>query len=362
MKRSVRLAFTLVELLVVIAIIGILVAMLLPAVQSAREAARRMSCVNNMKNIGLAVHNYHDSNKRFPVSRGFLARFDGTEGAGPATGWILEVLPYLEEGILYDQFKQGGAFDSNFVERSGGRGLPNAGIASANNGVDCSDLMASQLTILQCPSDPEVAQLSTVQWQWKDVPVATTSYKGVLGDTVVDGTGDPSGAESDYNNNASQFPSGIYDKPGPQPGSTDPMDDRDCHNDTRCRGIFYRQTKQRPVKFSKVSDGTSNTYMIGEDLPNYNLHSAAFFSDGDWCSCNVPLNNLLGFPPTQDEIEGKTDTWWELRSFRSLHPGGGNFARVDASVQFVTDSIDNVVYRTNCTRDAGELVNDNFGN
>ena len=107
--------FTLVELLVVIAIIGILVALLLPAIQAAREAARRTSCSNNLKNLGLAVLTHHDAMKHFPVSNG--AAYAGESPPGvtqSAAGWILNTLPQLEEQSLYDQFKAGGAFEGQF--------------------------------------------------------------------------------------------------------------------------------------------------------------------------------------------------------------------------------------------------------
>ena len=114
--RKSKFGFTLVELLVVIAIIGILVALLLPAIQAAREAARRSSCTNNLKNLGLAVLNHHDAMKHFPVSMG-LATVD-TVPAGttqPSVGWTVNVLPQLEEQALFDQFKRGGAFEGDFV-------------------------------------------------------------------------------------------------------------------------------------------------------------------------------------------------------------------------------------------------------
>src|SRR4051794_706762 len=112
-----RRAFTLVELLVVIAIIGILVALLLPAIQAAREAARRSSCSNNLKNLGLAALNHHDVMKHFPVSYG--AAYAG-EAPVPQSGagWILNMLPQLEETTLYDQFKQGGAFEYGYLSQA----------------------------------------------------------------------------------------------------------------------------------------------------------------------------------------------------------------------------------------------------
>ena len=94
--RLARRAFTLVELLVVIAIIGILVALLLPAVQAAREAARRTSCTNNIRQLGLALVNYHDAHKTLPFGSGYLNARTGT--------WVSAILPYMEEQSLYDRF------------------------------------------------------------------------------------------------------------------------------------------------------------------------------------------------------------------------------------------------------------------
>ncbi len=135
--RRARRGFTLVELLVVIAIIGVLVALLLPAVQAAREAARRMSCSNNLKNLGLAVQNYESAKKRFPISVPYdgtrqcegneFANYDSGQidyvgqqcgGLDPnrtGKGWITETLPYLEQQALYSQFESGGAYKDMFT-------------------------------------------------------------------------------------------------------------------------------------------------------------------------------------------------------------------------------------------------------
>ena len=96
--------------------------------------------------------------------------------------------------------------------------------------------------------------------------------------------------------------------------------------------------------------------MIGEDIPEYNYHSTAFYSNGDWCSCNLPLNLFMNLPP---EMVDPT-AWWDAQGFRSRHPGGIHFAGADASVHFITDSIDSVVFRVSCTRDAGEGVGESF--
>jgi prepilin-type processing-associated H-X9-DG protein len=91
--------------------------------------------------------------------------------------------------------------------------------------------------------------------------------------------------------------------------------------------------------------------MIGEDIPLFNLHSAAFYSNGDTCSCNTPLNYGLNQVPELFRV-----AQWDARGFRSRHPGGLHFALVDGSVRFVVDSVDNVVYRTSCTRNGGESL------
>ena len=157
--------------------------------------------------------------------------------------------------------------------------------------------MKTQLSVLQCPSDDSVKQLSSNQWQWVGCDVATTSYKGVIDDTWANELG--GGTFS--NEVPAQYRSGIYSEP-PAPGTTQ----YDCHRDTRCRGFFFRQSFQRPVKFSKVTDGTSKTFMIGEDVPEYNRHSVALYSNGSWCSCNSPLNYGIGQNP-----ETIATAWWD---------------------------------------------------
>ncbi|MFO0788138.1 MAG: DUF1559 domain-containing protein [Pirellulales bacterium] len=349
MERAIdrpRRGFTLVELLVVIAIIGILVALLLPAIQAAREAARRAACSNNLKNVALAVLNHHDVKKHFPVNMGIGKDYPNEAPAGTAqsgVGWILNTLPQLEEQALYDQFQQGGAFEGSY--QTGRCRVPalNVGLASNKNGVIVPALMKMQLNVLQCPSDASVKQLSNNQYEWVGCDVATTSYKGVIDDTWANELG--GGTFS--NDTPAQYRSGIYTEPTPIGTS-----DHDCHRDTRCRGVFFRQSFQRPVTIAKVSDGTSKTLLIGEDVPAYNKHSVAFFSNGSWCSCNTPLNYGLG----QDPEIFSTNAWFDAQGFRSNHPGGAQFALVDGSVRFIVENVDNVMYRTSCTRNGNEAV------
>jgi prepilin-type N-terminal cleavage/methylation domain-containing protein len=337
--------FTLVELLVVIAIIGILVALLLPAIQAAREAARRSACTNNLKNLGLAVLNHHDVKKHFPVNMGAYLTSEAPGIPQSGAGWILNTLPQLEEQALFDKFRAGGAFEGQF---NGGNavsckvGILNSGLTSKNDDIVVPILMQTQLSILQCPSDGSSKELNIEQHEWEGCSVALTNYKGVIDDTWANELG--GGTFS--NEVPEEFRSGTYDE-APPTGTTQ----YDCHRDTRCRGFFFRQSFQRPVKIAQVTDGTSKTLMIGEDVPEYDRHSAAFYSNGSWCSCNSPLNYGIGQDPMTI-----ADAWWDAQGFRSNHPGGAHFCLGDGSVRFVSDGVDSVSYRKSCTRDGGEVV------
>jgi hypothetical protein len=177
--------------------------------------------------------------------------------------------------------------------------------------------MATQLPVLQCPSDPSVQELSTNQYQWENKRVALTSYKGVIGDT--------------------RMGSGSSIHQGTQP---------DCHNTIGCGGLFYRNNYQEPIKFKSIADGLSKTFMVGEDIPLHNYHSTAYYSNGDYSSCHAPLNYKPS-PPTPIE-------WYNTMSFRSEHAGGAHFAIADASVRFVNEDVDYILYRQLSTRNGGE--------
>jgi len=179
--------------------------------------------------------------------------------------------------------------------------------------------MARQLAVLQCPSDPSVQTTSITQYQWENRRVALTSYKGVIGDTRMGGG------------------SSIHQ--GTQP---------DCHNTIGCSGLFYRNDYQEPVAFKSITDGLSNTLMVGEDIPLHNYHSTAFYSNGDYASCHAPLNYK---PDPPKPIE-----WANVMSFRSEHPGGAHFAMADASVHFVNEGVDYFLYRALSTRNGGETA------
>ena len=358
MKKSrypyLRRAFTLVELLVVIAIIGILVALLLPAVQAAREAARRISCSNNLKNIGLACINYENTKGYLPYNvtqwpedreidfveqserwvgpPGQDGILDPTKGGPGYTGkgWIVEILPQIEQQGLFDQFMTALATPTGrakFVaKKSNGRGM---GIAELRTHV------ANQLPLLSCPSD-DSAQPSAEQWYWDGsggIQVATTSYKGVIGDSVID-----------RNSSDAFAPFSIHDGFGSIP---------DRHHTISANGLIFRASYYDKVKLKSVTDGLSNTFLVGEGVVSQDFHSAAYFADGSWATCGIPLNFfLLGV----DSDEIKYNQWNEVRGFKSLHPGGAQFVLADGSVSFVSEDIDGTTYRSMATRDGDEIV------
>jgi prepilin-type N-terminal cleavage/methylation domain-containing protein/prepilin-type processing-associated H-X9-DG protein len=295
--------FTLVELLVVIGIIGVLLALLLPAVQMAREAARKVHCRNNLKQLGLAVHAYHDAFRVLPISIAPWWQGPRPTPERNGKGWIVSLLPQLEQQPLYDRFVP--FFSGDF--------LTGYGIRS----VGCRELLKHQLSVLQCPSDPAVEENSTEQYQLNGIEAALTSYKGVIGD--------------------SQLADSIHHGSLP-----------DCHANGGCNGLLFRISYQQPQRLAHVRDGTSNTFVIGEDVPEANYHSAAYYANGDWSSCHAPLNYFPD-PPTPLD-------WPNVMSFRSRHPGGAHFCMVDGSVQFVSETIEHATYRALSTKAGGEAA------
>ena len=296
-----RLGMTLVEVLVVISIIGVLIALLLPAVQFAREASRRMGCASNLRQLGNGIHLHHDVRRILPESTSPF-----WEGTAPipmrdGSGWILKTLPYIEQQPLLQQFTP--SLGSDFLS---GQGLRSPA---------CASLMQTQLPLLLCGSEESGRILSDQQYQWVGIQVALTNYKGVIGDNRMGGS-------------QSMF------------SGTEP----DCISTGNCNGLFYRLTYQNPVTLGSVTDGLSNTFLLGEDVPQENNHSTAFYANGDYASCHAPLNNFPGTP----------NDWWNVMSFRSRHPGGANFCLADGSVRFISDNINYSLYRALSTRNGNE--------
>ena len=304
-----RAGFTLVELLVVIAIIGILIALLLPAVQAAREAARRIECTNHLKQLGLAIHNYHDSFQLLPGGIDTAPRSSSAVGDFTGRGWLLSILPWLEDAALYEEWDLWGHSDS-------GEGVFNP--SNIDRG-----LWTWQVPILKCPTDTFSRIVSTDFYNLGGREAAATNYKGVHGDHM----------QREF----SAFPSTPYCNDGL---AGEP-----------CNGLFWRVSGQFRLSLKSIEDGTSMTLMVGEDLPDHNWHTAWFYSNHDFASSNVPLN-FMPDPPSPQR-------WWDRISFRSRHPGGAQFCLADGSVRFFSESIAQVPYRAMSTRALGEVVSAN---
>jgi type II secretory pathway pseudopilin PulG len=292
-------------LLVVIAIIAILIGLLLPAVQKIREAANRMKCSNNLKQIGLGIHNYHDTNGTIPTSVSPWA-----EGLVPAgtilhgRGWITETLPFVEMDNLY-----------RLLEPTRNQVFFNYG-ADSLAGTNMRPHVTLNTPLFKCPSDGKTPKTpATDQYQWNPRPTTLTNYKGVIGDVRMGGAG--TGAP-------------------------------DTHNQAMNPGVFWRNSYQAKIGFAAVSDGLSNTFFVGEDVPFHNQHSALFYANGDYASCHQPLN-FFPNPP-------QPSNWPLVMSFRSLHTQGANFLMGDGGVRFVRQAADFTAYRAHCTRAGGEVA------
>jgi prepilin-type N-terminal cleavage/methylation domain-containing protein len=330
-----RRAFTLIELLVVIAIIAVLVGLLLPAVQKVREAANRAQCSNNLKQLALACHNYHDVFASLPRDGDQSAlkqSHDNLVMPGPGTGccsqgaqwsWIARILRQLEQDNLY---VEGGIPNNHMLVNPMTKAV-----------------LVTDLKVVKCPSDisPRIA----TQPDFGSTPVAVTNYKGVSGANW--------GADFFPLSKESNF-STPYKNIGTN-GSYNGLENGD--------GIFWRaDIRKGNLKITDITDGTSNTFMIGEDVPEDIQWNMWSFGNGANGTCAIPPNTGVTIPTGNPKTLGKADNgnWPERYSFRSKHPGGLQFALADGSVRFISDSIPLLTYRQLATIKGGEVASPDF--
>lgn len=326
MRHTSKRGFTLVELLVVIAIIGILVGLLLPAVQAAREAARRMECSNNLKQIGIAMHNYHDVHRAMPI--GSLGRLKDA--------WTLRILPQMEQSTVFDQLLVGWDL---------------AGFAAGPNAAVLNEWAPS---VYWCPSS--AAKRMQLRTDVAGVLFSSISYIGI--------SGAPTSATS----------------------ATDPTGQGRCisgsHGYACANGTIL---PNRVTKFRDLTDGLSNTVVVGESsswgktaagaiteirsssewggwggvgadqTPPTNGTGSYVWSGTPWCrnitSVRYPIN-------TTREITGSGGNHRDgvNNSLHSMHPGGAQVLRGDGGVGFLGETMEFVVLRNLCIRDDGNPI------
>jgi prepilin-type N-terminal cleavage/methylation domain-containing protein/prepilin-type processing-associated H-X9-DG protein len=330
-----RSGFTLVELLVVIAIIGVLIALLLPAVQAAREAARRTQCANNLKQFGLGIHNYHDTFKVLPPA---ATAWD----TPPKVSWLVRILPFTEQTALYEKlnFKLADVpFQRVYKPKNANPNDPNT----------WSQARSHQVPYNQCPDEdyPSIVNPDDI-----NNGVAYSSYAGNLGAQRTPGGGSCN----------------IWLTPGVHYEITHGSADHgNTWNDiNRLSGIFGRMDFG-PMNLGAIKDGTSNTFMVGESSARCRGHMDGWwrqngFSNGH-TSVAVPLNVKTTCVDSQQEAQQRLyiypqcfskGEWNFAWGYKSWHPAGANFCMADGSVQFINDDINYNIYQAYGGRNDGK--------
>jgi len=354
-----RRGFTLIELLVVIAIIAVLISLLLPAVQSAREAARRAQCTNNLKQIGIAIHSYHDQQGSFPL--GGVSMSSGWRGwawNNNAMTWRVLILPNMEQNPVYNSVNFSLTLNGNISERA--------------------TALYTTFTSFLCPSDGDSAGgFSPLNCSGTGLGACPLpdSWPGPPGNP----TGAPMVTVTNYAmshgdnytmRNQNEGPENIWEDKPPIPvgqvrrvwsglwGTSGIFDEP---GDT---GVMRGMADYRTCNYTTiagVTDGTSNTLLAGEVLPAQNANTEFWTITGATAGTTMPLNYDTS---RQTCLDGKsfgssdTNCRWAYYShgFKSKHPGGAEFLFSDGSVRFIKNSINPFTYNALGSRNGGEIV------
>ncbi|SIO57068.1 prepilin-type N-terminal cleavage/methylation domain-containing protein/prepilin-type processing-associated H-X9-DG domain-containing protein [Singulisphaera sp. GP187] len=342
-RCSRKQGFTLIELLVVIAIIAVLIALLLPAVQAAREAARRTQCVNNLKQIGLATHNYISTNSVFPpgaIKDGFQTLGLGSNGMS----WRPLMLSYMEAGNQYNAI--------------------NFGLSNTLSGPSLATVWYTSIASFLCPSDGQ-----------GQAPVGFVPYKGPNGSTSITVAPFRPGSTTEqlvpvtnylmsFGDNYAVLPlSGA--NPWETAAGTVPQIGLDGfwgtnNNGGTMRG-FSDYTTGGVASIASVTDGTSNTIFVGEGLPDEDANNDFFSFTGAAAGTTIPINWKTNQRDSACVDKWGSTNWncrfsYAARGFKSRHPGGANFVFADGSVHFIKNSISRVTYAAIGSRNGGEVV------
>lgn len=339
MSRSLRKSgFTLIELLVVIAIIAVLIALLLPAVQQAREAARRSQCRNNLKQLGLAIHNYHDAFSTFPWGgSGDTANYNWGNGNTGQCIYNLRamILPYIDQAPLYNLM----------ASQMTAAGQPIAMAAPSGAWTTAYQNLSAHKTILpvyQCPSDPLSSNASCQKgpgWSPQPATAAGASYHGSAG---------PEAQHSYTDDLCHQTPGcTVYHGSGYYLGAGVPGGG--C-------GMFSVEATR--VRMADITDGASNTFAMGEE--RLGTKNAQWWGDAyapgynpfhQWTDAAAATPTTRGI--NRDNI---ANLGYYGQGFSSLHTGGAHFLMADGSVRFVSENVNIITFNALGSRDKGEIV------
>ncbi|MCA9056206.1 MAG: DUF1559 domain-containing protein [Planctomycetaceae bacterium] len=301
-----RSAFTLIELLVVIAIIGILIALLLPAVQQVRESARKMECGSHLSQLALAVHGYESSFRMLPINRygdyAFPATWGGAFENSVSWSWLASVLPYIEQRPLWQLAD-----------------IPQVPL-------ELSPAAEAVVELFHCPSDTIAGMGSAVQnshYLRTGKKYGLTNYKGVQG---------------------AGFCWGDWANPGAAGHSCEPWEDGD--------GVFYPMNWVHPLSWARLTDGSSHTLMVGEDVYDTSAPGLGRFGLGFAWAHPVEACAVANFPINARRPDGTpyaSGDWQGQNGFKSRHPGGAQFAISDRAVRFISENVDLGVQRAAAT-------------